>query len=822
MVDIPGDTSTTATINIGGTVTGTLETTGDHDWFRLSLTAGQEVTIALNATTTGGVADPYLRVYAANGSTLLFENDDGGTGTNSLLAFKAATTGVYYIDAAAFNDAGTGNYQLTVSNYVSPPVATAAQIADQLVNGYWGGRSRHFNVSQGGSITVNLTALAADGQALARQALSTWTDLIGVRFVEVSSGGQIGFADSAAGASTSSTTSGGLITHSAVNISTQWLIDSGNTVGSYGYQTYLHEIGHALGLGHAGNYNDTATYPYDALFANDSWALSVMSYFDQRENTYTAGQGFTLNRLGTPMISDILAVQTLYGLSTSTRPGDTVYGSNSNAGNPAFDAAANPKIAYTIYDTGGNDTIDYSGFAAVQKIDLNPGAFSNVGGASAISTVGNVGNLAIAPGVIIENAIGGSGADTLIGNSADNVLTGRLGNDILTGGPGADLFRDTAAGLNGDTITDFAREDRIIVTDASVTSFTASISGNILSYSGGSLTLTAVPAGHVVVSAATAGVQLAILASSVLDDFNGDGRSDILWRNDDGSFGDWFGNANGGFTVNNASVTSVPTSWHITGTGDFNGDGRTDIAWRNDDGTFGDWLATASGFESNGASVTPVPTSWHVVGTGDFNGDGRSDLLWRNDSGALGNWLGTAGGTFIVNDGGGLSQVPVAWKVVGTGDFNGDGRSDILWRNDNGELGDWLGTASGGYIVNGAASVTVPTSWHVVGTGDFNGDGRSDILWRNDDGSFGDWLGTASGGFTVNNASITRVSTNWHVVATADYNGDSRDDVLWRNDAGVLGDWLGNANGTFTINDVASAATVATSWQVQSPDSFFV
>ena len=287
---------------------------------------------------------------------------------DSLLSFKAATTGVYYIDAAAFNDAGTGNYQLSVSNYVPPSVATPAQIADQLVNGYWGGRSRHFNVSQGGAITVNLTALAGDGQALARQALMTWTDLIGVRFVEVSSGGQIGFDDAAAGASTSSTTSGGLITHSDVNISTQWLIDSGNTVGSYGYQTYLHEIGHALGLGHAGDYNDSATYPYDAKFANDSWALSIMSYFDQRENTYTGGQGFTLNRLGTPMIADILAVQTLYGLSTSTRPGDTVYGSNSTAGNPAFDATANPKIAYTIYDTGGNDTIDYSGSSAAQKM----------------------------------------------------------------------------------------------------------------------------------------------------------------------------------------------------------------------------------------------------------------------------------------------------------------------------------------------------------------------------------------------------------------------------------------------------------------------
>ena len=817
MVDIPGDTTTTATINIGGTVTGSLETIGDHDWFRLSLTAGQEVTIALNATTIGGVADPYLRVYAANGSTLLFENDDSGTGTNSLLSFKATTTGVYYIDAAAFENAGTGNYQLGVSNYVPPPVATPAQIADQLVNGYWDGRSRHFNVSQGGSITVNLTVLAADGQALARQALSTWTDLIGVRFVEVPSGGQIGFADSAAGASASSTTSGGLITHSDVNISTQWLIDSGNTVGSYGYQTYLHEIGHALGLGHAGNYNDTATYPYDALFANDSWALSVMSYFDQRENTYVGGQGFTLNRLGTPMIADILAVQTLYGLSTSTRTGDTVYGYNSTAGNPSFDAVANGALAYTIYDSGGNDTIDYSGSSAVQKIDLTPGSLSNVNGYS--------GNVAIAPSVTIENAIGGSGGDTLIGNNADNILSGRLGSDILTGGVGADLFRDTAAGLNGDTITDFARDDRIVITDGNAASFSASISGNILTYSGGSLTLTAVPAGRVVVSAATAGVQVAIIGAAVLDDFNGDGRSDILWRNDDGSLGDWLGTANGGFTVNNTLLVGVPTSWHVAGTGDFNGDGRADILWRNDNGELSNWLGTATGgFMPNDANAsTSVATSWKIVGTGDFNGDGRDDILWRNDNGLLGNWLGTASGGFSVN-GGLLINVATRWQVVGTGDFNGDGRADVLWRSDSGELSDWLGTASGGLTPNDANAYTsVALAWKVVGTGDFNGDGRDDILWRNSDGTLTDWLGTANGGYAQNNAnSIASVPTSWHVVATADYNGDGRDDILWRNDNGALSDWLGTTTGGFTPNNANAATSVATSWHVQSPDSFFV
>ncbi|HEV2044406.1 MAG TPA: FG-GAP-like repeat-containing protein, partial [Sphingomicrobium sp.] len=90
-------------------------------------------------------------------------------------------------------------------------------------------------------------------------------------------------------------------------------------------------------------------------------------------------------------------------------------------------------------------------------------------------------------------------------------------------------------------------------------------------------------------------------------------------------------------------------------------------------------------------------------------------------------------------------------------DFNGDGRSDILWRNTDGTLSNWLGTATGGFTPNNAnAAALVPTDWQVAGTGDFNGDGRDDILWRNDNGTVSNWLGTAAGGFTPNDANAAR------------------------------------------------------------------
>ncbi len=171
--------------------------------------------------------------------------------------------------------------------------------------------------------------------------------------------------------------------------------------------------------------------------------------------------------------------------------------------------------------------------------------------------------------------------------------------------------------------------------------------------------------------------------------------------------------------------------------------------------------------------------------------------MWRNSDGQLTNWLGTANGGFTNNGANGYTVVATSWHVAGVADFNGDGRDDILWRNDSGAMTNWLGTASGGYTDNSAnASVTIGTAWQIAGTGDFNGDGRDDILWRNTDGSLTDWLGQANGSL-ADDAGSTSVATSWHIAATGDFNGDGRDDILWRNDDGQLTDWLGQANGSF-------------------------
>lgn len=509
MTDIPGNRFTTASVTVGAPIVGSLETIGDHDWFRLDLSAGQSITVALDGLT---LEDPYLRIYDSAGN-LLYENDDGGPGRDSLLTFTASYTGTYFVDVGAWNEGYVGDYQLSVNAYVPPAVWTNDQIANQLTTGYWDGQVHHFNASPGGTITVNITALTSAGQNLAREALNLWSDIIGVTFQYVTTGGQITFDDNEEGAHADANWSGTITTSAHINVSTQWLSNYGTGLNSYSFQTYIHEIGHALGLGHAGNYNGEASYPNDILYQNDGWPATVMSYFDQGENTYFAGQGFTTQFILTPMTADILAMAQLYGLSTTTRAGDTVYGFNNTANRSVFDATVFAAPSYTIFDSGGTDTLDYSGFAASQRIDLNPESFSNIGG--------RVGNVSIARGTIIENAIGGSGNDVILGNSVGNVLNGGGGADTLTGGAGADIFIGAAGQLNGDTITDFEASDRIVIIDANPSSFTFSLTGSTLSFAGATLTLAGFTGTLQAAAAATGGVQLTVSVTQITNGTDG-------------------------------------------------------------------------------------------------------------------------------------------------------------------------------------------------------------------------------------------------------------------------------------------------------------
>jgi Ca2+-binding RTX toxin-like protein len=351
------------------------------------------------------------------------------------------------------NQLDSGSYWFTASGAIASTISYGFTTSNSVFNGFGEAHGwSAFNEAQ---------------KTAVRQMMTLWDDLIAPSFVESTS------SPNTADIKFSNTTTSIGYAHAYYpgqvgkegnifdNIEgSVWLNPAYNsgvnnlvtpTSGVYGYMAIMHEIGHAIGLDHGGNYNGGSPQYGNTstgwLYAEDSRQFTIMSYF----NASATGANWGGKYAQTPMVYDVMAIQQIYGADYTTRAGDTVYGFNSNAGNSLYDFSQNTSPVLTIWDGNGIDTLDLSGWSSASVLNLTAGSYSDVNGMTK--------NLAIAYDVDIENATGGSGSDTLTGNDLANILIGNGGNDILNGAGGNDTLNggagnDTLNGGGGNDILD--------------------------------------------------------------------------------------------------------------------------------------------------------------------------------------------------------------------------------------------------------------------------------------------------------------------------------------------------------------------------------
>ena len=339
--------------------------------FRLDL--GPDATVTLDLADLGdGAGDgATFGIYDADG-TLIAEADDAEDG---LLSITGTGAPVYLLiarpDGMAFaGETGSGSAEAGASN-----MASLETLADFLTHGYWS-QAHKFNLSdsgynaKNGALTFNVSGysgdangLTAERQDLVREAFNIYEQMLGIDFVETTAGNaDFRFGDNQGGAYAGSSYGVigdmGYISYAYININAGWY-GSASALDGYTFQTAIHEIGHALGLGHQGDYNGSASYSQDALYGNDSWQASMMSYFSQNQNTaIDASYAFLLS----PMAADWIALNNLYGeygFSTDNAfTGDTVWGFNTTITGEMSAAWADLSVyadntAFTIVDGGG-------------------------------------------------------------------------------------------------------------------------------------------------------------------------------------------------------------------------------------------------------------------------------------------------------------------------------------------------------------------------------------------------------------------------------------------------------------------------------------
>lgn len=287
-------------------------------------------------------------------------------------------------------------------------------------------------------------------------------------------------------------------------------------------------------------------------------------------------------------------------------------------------------------------------------------------------------------------------------------------------------------------------------------------------------------------------------------DFNGDGKTDLVFAQGSGSgvLADWLMNGVAAPTAH-SSFGNTDGSWTVFAAGRFYNASENDLLLVNAaSGSIALWRLSGDAF-SSALGVATLPAPWLIAGTGDFNHDGVSDILLRNSqTGAVAVWYLNAG---TVTPGVVLGTASSNWSIAGVGDINADGYADILWRDGNtGDVAVWmLGGTIAAQTVTGAYVSTAALDWRIAGVADYNGDGRADILLQQQStGVVGIWL--LNGASVSAWGSLGAASSDFQIAATGDFNGDHSADILWHQlSTGAASVWLVNATATTLGNGTA-------------------